>query len=847
MTVQDSGRQDSSRQDSSREGSSSLWVGASQGIVRVLLVEDDKVDRMAFERLIQKQKLPFACTSVATLQEALGVLEGIRGGPPFDVVISDYNLPDGTALELLERGVDLPVIVITGAGGEEIAVHAMRAGAFDYLIKDLDRQYLKILPITVENALRARRDQEELRVLSHAVRNVNEAIYIFDLDGTIIYVNDAFTRTYGWSSEEVLGHNVSMLVAESEVSLRDQSADLPAMAGAQVEQSHRRRDGRVFPALVSFSNLYDERGLERAEVAVVWDISQRKRSEQALRESEERYALAARGANDGLWDWDLRTGEIYFSQRWKSMMGYSDEEIGGSLDDWLRLVHPEDVEHLQAHLEAHLSGSTPHFESEQRIRHKDGEYRWMLARGLAVRDSEGNVYRMAGSQTDITERKEAEQQLLHDAVHDTLTRLPNRALFLDRLGSALARAHRRPEYLFAVIFLDLDRFKLVNDSLGHMVGDELLVALGQRLAQCLRLVDTVARLGGDEFAVLIDDLDRPEDALEVSHRIQQELKRPFNLAGHEVFANASMGIALSSTGYERAEDVLRDADTAMYRAKAQPEQRPVVFDPAMHASAMVLLRLENDLRRAVDRGEFELYYQPIVSLEDRQLWGFEALVRWMHPERGLVSPGEFIPLAEETGLILEIGCWVLEEACRQTADWQQRLKHRRPVHVSVNVAAQQLTHMGFLDAVDQALDSSGILPGTLRLEITEGVMMESPELARVSLQRFRQREIKLHIDDFGTGYSSLSQLHTFPIDTLKIDRSFVANMNGKGENHAIVRTIVALAKTLNLEVMAEGIETAQQLQSLRSLDCEFGQGFLFSRPLPRDEAESLLTAEEIPT
>ncbi|MCB1058344.1 MAG: bifunctional diguanylate cyclase/phosphodiesterase, partial [Acidobacteria bacterium] len=342
---------------------------------------------------------------------------------------------------------------------------------------------------------------------------------------------------------------------------------------------------------------------------------------------------------------------------------------------------------------------------------------------------------------------------------------------------------------------------------------------------------------GDEFAILLDDLDRAEDALEVSFRILKELRAPFHLNGHELFATASIGIALSGTGYERAEEVLRDADTAMYRSKAHTEKRPVVFDPTMHATAMVVLRLETDLRRAVERHEFELFYQPIVALKSGALWGFEALVRWRHPERGLVYPTEFLPLAEETGLILHIGQWVLREACRQTRDWQDRFPRRRHLGVSVNVAGQQLAHGGFVDRVDEVLGDTGLAPGSLRLEITEGVIMETPEATTAVLERLRERDVRLHIDDFGTGYSSLSHLHRFPVDTLKIDRSFVAGLDARGDNGEIVRTIVALAHSLNMEVLAEGVETRQQLVALKNLNCQYGQGFFFARPLERSAAE----------
>ena len=837
---------------------------------KVLLIEDDRVDRMAFERLIRQQQLDYEYSMAESLTAARRLLDS----ESFDVIISDYRLPDGTATQLFDWQLEAPVIVTTGAGCEEIAVQAMRAGAYNYLIKDLERNYLKVLPITVENALRKHRADRQLRMLSHAFTSINEAVFISDMGGRLIYVNQAFCHTYGYSQEELLGSHRDELWHEE--SLQKEYGDdtgsgvraapssnggSPAGKGVgrvQVECLHKHRDGRPIPVLLSRSRLVDSRGQAIAEVHVAWDISQRKRAEDALRESEERYALAAQGANDGLWDWNLKTGEVYFSARWQAMTGYESGEIGNSLEDWFRLVHPEDLPLLRAQLEAHLSGHTAHFENEHRLRHKEGTFRWVLSRGLAVRQESGQAYRMAGSQSDITERKAAEQRLLHDALHDALTGLPNRALFLERLGSAVQRLRRKREYVFAVLFLDLDRFKVINDSLGHLVGDQLLTAVARRLEACLRDGDMVARLGGDEFAILLDDLDTANDVGVVASRIQEELRRPFRLGGHEVFSDVSIGVTIGSsraegsvedgdevvvTSYERPEDMLRDADTAMYRAKAQATRRPVVFDPAMHADVMGLLRLENDLRRAVDRREFEVFFQPIVSLVSGHLRGFEALVRWRHPERGLVYPMEFLPVAEETGLIHPIGQWVLRAACRQARQWHDQYPHLPPVSVSVNVAAQQLSGGSFIEQVDEVLLETGLNPEQLNLEITEGVIMESPEVVTHLLRQLRDRRVKVQIDDFGTGYSSLSYLHHFPLDSLKIDQSFIRNMTAGGEdNREIVRTIVTLAHNLRMEVMAEGIETEEQLADLRIMECEYGQGYFFARPLEAAAAEELLVS-----
>ncbi len=801
---------------------------------RVLFVEDDKVDQMAFERLVRDRRLAYEYTIATSLAEARKLL----GEREFDVILSDYFLPDGTAVELFEQAPNAPIVVITGAGDEEIAVQAMKAGAYDYLTKDFDRKYLRMLPITLENAIRQKLAERQFKMLTHAIMSINDAVFITDMDERIVYVNKTFLRTYGYAEDDVLDRPSSILWADpsqTNSAARDERLDeIPK------ECLHRRRDGSTVPISLSRSVIRDEHGREMAIVGVARDMIQRKEAEQALKESEERYALAALGANDGLWDWDLRRGGVYFSPRWKAMLGFQEEDIGTRPEDWFGLVHRDDLASLKAHIEAHLEGRTPHFECEYRMRHKSGGYRWMLARGLAVRDGDRRAHRIAGSQTDISDRKRVEQQLLHDALHDALTGLANRSLFLDRLENAVKRARRRTESAFGVLFLDLDRFKVVNDSLGHLVGDQLLIAIARRLEGCLRLGDTVARLGGDEFAILLEDLDDLTYVHRVADRTQRELEMPYILNGQEVYTSASIGIALSDTGYERAEDLLRDADTAMYRAKALGKGRRVVFDPTMHARAMGQLRLETDLRRAEERGELLLHYQPIVALARGEISGFEALLRWQHPERGLLYPEDFLSLAQETGLIVGIGRWVLATACRQLKAWQDRFPAPSPLTLSVNLDSKQLAQGDLVQEVEDTLKDTGLDPRTLRLEITEGAIMENPEFTTSILEQLRLRGVQIQIDDFGTGYSSLSHLHRFPIDALKIDRSFVSRMNLDEVNAEIVGTIVTLAHKLRMEVMAEGVETDQQLARLKEMGCEFGQGYLFSEPLGPDPLVDLL-------
>jgi diguanylate cyclase (GGDEF)-like protein/PAS domain S-box-containing protein len=564
----------------------------------------------------------------------------------------------------------------------------------------------------------------------------------------------------------------------------------------------------------------------------------RKHAEEALRESEERYALAARGANDGLWDWDVLAGKMYFSARWKSMLGWEEHEISDDPDEWFGRIHPDDIERVRADIYAHLEESTPHYEDEYRMLHRDGNYLWMLGRGLAVRNNSGKAYRMAGSQTDITRGK----------VVDVLTGLPNRVLFMDRLTRSFERARRRKDKTVALIFLDLDSFKLINDSLGHMIGDQLLVAIAGRLEATLRSSDsvarlgrnhTIARLGGDEFTILLEDISSSRDATRVAERIASDLATPFVVAGQELFPSASIGIALYNPSYQNPEELLRDADTAMYSAKALGKGRYEIFDANMRANTIARLQLETEFRRAIERREFENYYQGIVSLTTGKILGFETLVRWKHAARGLVSPAEFITVAEETGLVVPMGQWVLQTACQQMRFWQTRFEETPPLMISINLSARHFLQSDLVQQCRAVLYETQLANGSLNIEVTESAMMPNPESAIELMHQLKALGVQIALDDFGTGYSSLSYLHRFPLDSLKIDRAFVSRIM---EDDEIIRTILTLGRNLGLKVIAEGVETAEQVEKLRDLGCEFAQGYYFSVPVNSQEATDLLAA-----
>lgn len=523
------------------------------------------------------------------------------------------------------------------------------------------------------------------------------------------------------------------------------------------------------------------------------------------------------------------------------LVGYSEDELLKM--DFQSITHPDDLGSNLADLYRMVEKKLLTVSTEKRYIHKQGHEVWTYISASAVMGYDGKPLHFIMQAQDITERKHAEVKLHHAAFYDSLTGLPNRALFTDHLQLAIERAKRHENHRYAVLFLDVDRFKNVNDSLGHVIGDQLLVNVARRLEKCIRAEDMVSRFGGDEFAVLLNGLNNPVDAINTAERIQEELSLPFSLDGHEIFCGGSIGVALSTLEYSQSEEILRDADTAMYRAKEQGKGRFEIFDKVMHARAILRLKLENDLRRAVERCEFEVYYQPVINLRTRSISGFEALVRWQHPERGLISPADFIAVAEETELIVPLGQWVLFESCRQIKEWQTKWTFPSPLTISVNLSAKQFKQPDLVEQIKQILYQTKLDPQSLRLEITESVVMDNAETATAMLRQLRSLGVQLSIDDFGTGYSSLSYLHRFPVNILKIDRSFVSRMAIDEESLGIVETIIALAAKLKMKTVAEGVETQEQSEQLKKFNCEYAQGYLFSEPVAAGRAEELISRE----
>lgn len=721
-------------------------------------------------------------------------------------------------------------------------------------------------------------------------------IFRADLTGKCLYVNERYCEMAGLTLVEVLGEVWTQCLHLDDRNRIFWEWQQVVKQKQPFQAEFRFQQGDL--TLWMICQAVPEAGKSgeiTSYIGALTDISERKQAEEALLKAEEKYRSIFENASEGIFQCSPDGYYICANPALAHIYGYeSPSELMAQVRDISRQLYVDPTRRTEFVRLAEECGFVSDFESE--IDRADGSKIWISENVRVVRDGEGHLLYYEGTIEDITERKLAEAKLMHDAQHDTLTGLPNRALFTERLAQAIALGKKRLDYLFAVLFIDLDRFKVVNDSLGHLAGDQLLIAFASRLRKSIahrqlkspNTGDTVARLGGDEFAILLETIKDVNEATQVAERVHAELAIPFNLNEYQVFTSASIGIVCSglpaSTAankefwnseptdllntdcqlltqtsqaniqilesrieqshiiYDRPEDLLRDADSAMYHAKALGKARHEVFDLSMHARAVALLQLENDLRRAVEREEFRLYYQPIVSLSDGRIRGFEALLRWQHPQRGLLAPGEFIPVAEETRLIVPIGWWMMRSACQQMRQWQQQFPHRSPLTVSVNLSNAQYQQPDLIAKISQILRETALDASSLKLEITESVIMENAESATALLAQLRALGIQLYIDDFGTGYSSLSRLHTFPTDALKIDRAFVSRMADDEGNEAIVQTILIVAGHLGLDVIAEGVETAKQLAQLRALQCEYGQGYFFSKPADEKAITSLIAS-----
>jgi len=709
---------------------------------------------------------------------------------------------------------------------------------------DPSNAYRSVL-VTVMDITEQKHSAEALQQSEERLRNLLDNtvdwVWQVDKDFYFSYVSPRVQELLGITPEELIGGRLDKVITEDEWQrILPEMTEITTHFGrinGMVMRLHKP-SGETVVCEVNATPLFDARGEFCGYGGITRDITEREAAAQRLKESEERYALAVRGATDGIWDWDLIRHEVYYSPRWKAILGYGEAEITQSISEWMGRVHPDDLPRVKLELDAYLKGQKPYFESEHRLFHRNGRYFWALMRGVAEKNEQGEPCRMAGSLTDVSVRKMTEDRLRHDAMHDTLTGLHNRAYFMDQLVRSIERFKRHPDFMAAVLLLDLDRFRLINDSLGHSRGDQLLIAVSHRLKTCLRLGDTIARLGGDEFILLVEDIRSLHEAKLVAGRIQNELNQPFDLNGQEVFVSASMGIAFVSGNYDSGDDLVRDADTAMNQVKSSGRGRFQVFESEMHQRSLIHLQLEGELRRALERNEFDVYYQPVVNLGSGRITRLEALIRWQHPTRGLIMPSDFISLAEDTGLIIPVGAWVLRTACQQLREWKQM--GQNDLQVSVNISAYQLQDSDFLDLVKAALAENELEPTCLNLEITESAAMQDLESTLRLLHELEQLGVEISIDDFGISYSSLGQLQRFPVNSIKIDQLFIRRTLDNQDDAAITTAIIAMGHILKLKVIAEGVEDQRQLDFLIAEQCDEVQGFLVCYPRRADEITALL-------
>lgn len=753
--------------------------------LRLLIVEDVPEDLELITLTLESADLSFTYDTVATVEDCRFQLSH----QVYDTVLSDFRLPSFNGLQVLtllkESAQDIPFILITGSLGEESAVECIKAGMTDYVLKDR----LFRLPTVLERALQ---EFELRRQQKAAISKIRQQAWRETIINRIVQ-----------AMRETL--DLDMVLQ----TMADQLHEALQVSCCSIVQSN--------PGGAQFTVKYVSQEVPNPDQFLGKTCELSVYYHDALRNDQ---PVVIHAMTDGTTEILQTTVEKYgILSAMLIPITYQRSYLGGiclQQCDRQRTWTEDEVELVKA-----------------------------IADQCAIALHQAKLYQQA--QTELLERKKVEAQLRHDAFHDALTGLPNRALLMDRLGQALQLAQRRQNrshsvtpYQFAVLFLDFDRFKIINDSLGHTIGDQLLKIVAQKLQSFLRMGDTIARLGGDEFVILLEDIQENSDAIEVAHRIHQGFKAPILLEGHEIFVSTSIGITLSSAHYTEPAQLLRDADIAMYRAKRRCRGGYEVFDASMHLHALRQLQLENDLQRAIDRQELQVYYQPIISLENQSIISFEALVRWQHPEQGMISLGELIPVAEETGLITEIDLWVLQQACHQLQVWLQKFPRLSYLTMNVNLSGQHFSQPGLIDQIDQVLARSGMCGSRLKLEITEGVLIENADIAATILRQFQERNIQVCLDDFGTGYSSLSYLHRFPVNYLKIDRSFIAALETEAEKSEIVKTIANLALNLGLNVVAEGVETERQLSYLQSVHCHAYQGYYFSPPVESYIASEML-------
>ncbi|MEA5465982.1 EAL domain-containing protein [Leptothoe sp. PORK10 BA2] len=810
----------------------------SDSVYQVLLIDDDDDDYIVTRDLLQEaEQASFELTWVDTFQAGLEALHADR----HDVYLLDYRLGAETGLDLLqsavESGLCKPIILLTGLGNYDIDRQCMAMGASDYLVKGDPSLTGPLLERSILHAIERAQAAAEIRLLTHVLQSIHDGVYMATEGGELLFLNQSLRQLCAHPDKSTSGQMLNPLqhpILQQLLAQGNQNQDSRPKKSSIFKTELSLKSSMGLDRTVLLSESWVKAQQQTLRFGMIHDITERKRAEL---ERDRFFNLAI----DLLFIADEDGIFRRINPSWSDALGYTADDLLGQ--SFWQFMLPEERDNRQDLQEALAQGQEINA-MEVQIRAKDGTYQW-IAWNLVPFPQEKLLY---GSGRDISQRKASEARLTYETLHDRLTGLDNRACCLNRLELAIEHQKRKPDEHFAVLFVDLDNFKHINDSLGHLVGDQLLIQVSQRLKEMVRGIDGVARLGGDEFLILLEKLETVHDALKTVYRLQSELQKPFQLESREIFTSASIGVVFSNESYQSVDDIIRDADIAMYRAKGQGKAGYALFDQTMYLQTLRLAETETDLRRAVNRQEFCLYYQPLVNLQHpHRLEGFEVLLRWEHPEKGMIPASEFIPIAEDTRQINRIGDWVLRKACAQLKAWQAEGKATTDLYLSVNLSGQQFRDPSLINTLDTILAETQLDPQCLKLEITESSLIHDIQAATEIMELIRSRGIELSLDDFGTGFSSLRYLQQFPISTIKIDRSFVNRLNDSDRNLRITRAIINLAKALEFKTIAEGVETHEQLAVLQGLACDASQGYLFSKPLPALQLENYLAQSRVNT
>lgn len=834
--------------------------------LNVLIIEDSEADTMLVVYELRFGGFNPIWQRVQTEQELRAALDKST----WDVIISDYRLPGfnaPAALEIVKHSQkDIPFILVSGAIGEVLAVEMMKAGAHDYVMKD----NLNRLPEAVRREVRdaqvraehkqAQAELENQRIFLRQVFNlVPNSIFVKDTQGRFVTISQAGAAGYGVRVEEIIGkwENQFTNIAREQMEqylINNQETIQIGQRQIYPSQAIVNKQGELRWYKTIVEPFIDSQGVVQGVIGSATDITDIKQAEAALQHSQKLLQTLASNIPGMIYTFvqhsDGSAAFEYISLGCQDLLELTPEQVLENASLYFAQIHIDDRAGYYVAAKQSAQSLKP-LAYEWRLVTPSGKLKWVQVNARPEYRENGDIVwhgvllDVSERQAALHERKQAQELIIHNALHDPLTGLPNRAFLAERLELAINRTKRLENYGYAVLFLDLDRFKVINDSLGHLAGDEVLISIAQKLKTHLRESDLVARLGGDEFVILLEDISSIDKAIQITERILTDFQTPLILNNSEIVISASIGIVLGTKNYHQASDLLRNADIAMYRAKAQGRSSYKIFDLEMHTQAINQLTLETDLRKAIERQEFMVYYQPIIDIFSERLIGFEALVRWQHPTRGLILPNEFIPLAEETGLIVQIDRWMFYTACQHLANWKAKFASDLLLKININISAQDIRHSSFIEDIDQTLAQTGLAGDSIAIEITESMLIDNICKTIDLLNELKNRKIQISIDDFGSSYSSLNYLHRLPADNLKIDRSFVSQMQEGNRNYQVVSTIIALSNQLGLAVVAEGIETPQQLKWLQQLKCEFGQGYLFSKPLSHETAEALLANKSL--